>query len=1291
MNSNKKFVILLEIMVITFLVMSVVPVCGLNVSSADIYAYPNIVNPGDEITVTYSGAPGFELDWIAMYKVGDPNEAEYDMGYYLAGEKSGTLIFTAPDEPGDYEFRLFEDDGYTDITRSNVVRVQEGTTSATPPPIAEEGLVAHYPFDGDYKDYSGNDNDGIPKGSMAFTDAVLGKGASFDGKSWIEVSDSDSLDLSTALTFSVWLYKQDAGTGGWAVVFSKGDTSARDSNSPYALLHSYDGKSPSIGLVKNNYREMIGSTAKTNFSVWYLLTVTWDGADIKYYINGELKDTKEWVGTLPNSDSKLIIGSDPPGSTEYFRGFMDDLRIYDHALSGGEIKALYVGKEPSAPTTTPPPIDSEEVPVTVLTSSTILPTAGGLLTVESEDNELNGASLDIPARALTDDVMISIATTEDLPSDSPFGQVPVGELFVLEPSELTFDEPVTLTLPIPPGEETRNLYVGVWNDKTKQWDNLGGTIDGDFISVEIYHLSFYGIFYSGKSTVRIVNEQQLDETDLPITVTYVAGPVPPIEIEDGSLVLACRPLPPGGVQLKRDEFRIMELLPGRYHFVVSYPRPQPGVANSMWFTIPELQVGADDRLVDQTITIRDDGAESTDLFTALSINFSGRNVEPDTNFRPTIHIGADVPAGVNQAVLPVSQLETGTVQQLLIGPIKVDQLHREEITLSATVEDPEGSTLKYIWSVDGDPLSGIRTVNVGTTASGSRLIFDFSRSRAGTYTVYLTVYDDRGLFNEGRWTIVVIPNAKPYIDVVVDDRVVDFGRLDGQRRNNPMIPLWLGGIVNTIPPRRPNNHTQPFPADDVRLPLRLWRPIPNWGVYVIPPVQGEVSSSTELKRIVPTGVVPNNPTQYPQGMTCVYAIVADADADLIDAKFVLPEPIFFRGNFYTAIPLPDYPIGTLIDSYGVMDNYNAMLTEYANRGWLPVQPHNRTNATPAAAALVPFIAPIAPARITFTTGPPAWLGGPPVTVILPDPLRGEFPYVIAFDQSGIRNGSINPNDTVTEAPNPLGLIPQGTVYKVIVVEGSWDQGNAKGYLWMIPVTDDFWDPRHAPPPRVPTLFVNGVQKAICSYVGQTLPVIWEAPDDPDEGGQVRDRRIIYPDTIPLGGMFNIEARVSDSVGTQKRAFAWVAWPTPPNTTCESIEDQFKRDKCYYDLAKEKLDVSICDLIQAPWRRDNCYCCVAIGAQDSSICDKLPGISSYYGVCPEERSCNKADCYEAIAIIKQDVSFCDKIEFCDELVDQKCKDNCYIAVAKCKEGASICDQIKKRWLREFCYSVEPYNP
>ena len=153
MKSNRKF-ILLEILVITFFVMSVVPVCGLSDSSADISAYPSIVNPGDEITVTYSGAPGFEFDWIAMYEVGETNVSKW-CGWreFLAGKKSGTLTFTAPDEPGDYEFRLFEDDCYTYIARSNIVRVQDETT-----PTSEEAIILFEAnFDDGYAQGFGNE------------------------------------------------------------------------------------------------------------------------------------------------------------------------------------------------------------------------------------------------------------------------------------------------------------------------------------------------------------------------------------------------------------------------------------------------------------------------------------------------------------------------------------------------------------------------------------------------------------------------------------------------------------------------------------------------------------------------------------------------------------------------------------------------------------------------------------------------------------------------------------------------------------------------------------------------------------------------------------------------------------------------------------------------------------------------------------------------------------------------------------------------------------------------------
>jgi len=105
-----------------------VEIIALNLTN--ITASPLRVAPGGEISVDYSGAPGFETDWIAIYKAGAANE-EYGQWHYLRGETSGTLAFTAPEEEGEYEFRMFENwaggGGFSEIARSNMVQVATST------------------------------------------------------------------------------------------------------------------------------------------------------------------------------------------------------------------------------------------------------------------------------------------------------------------------------------------------------------------------------------------------------------------------------------------------------------------------------------------------------------------------------------------------------------------------------------------------------------------------------------------------------------------------------------------------------------------------------------------------------------------------------------------------------------------------------------------------------------------------------------------------------------------------------------------------------------------------------------------------------------------------------------------------------------------------------------------------------------------------------------------------------------------------------------------------------------
>jgi hypothetical protein len=232
---------------------------------------------------------------------------------------------------------------------------EEEITPTPAPPVTATGLVAFYPFDSDYQDNSGGGNHGTLKGSIPFVSAAVGNGAKFDGKSWLEVNDSVSLDLYDAYTFSAWIYKENAGAGGWSVILEKADSSAMDNRSPYGFAHTQDSYSPTVHFAYNNKLTTISSDTRTNFKEWNLTTVTWDGTNVRFYINGVLKATKSWNNTLPNSTSKLSIGRGPIGSTEYFVGIIDELRIYNRAISQEEITSLYGAGTPGsfAPTPTP--------------------------------------------------------------------------------------------------------------------------------------------------------------------------------------------------------------------------------------------------------------------------------------------------------------------------------------------------------------------------------------------------------------------------------------------------------------------------------------------------------------------------------------------------------------------------------------------------------------------------------------------------------------------------------------------------------------------------------------------------------------------------------------------------------------------------------------------------------------------------------------------------------------------------------------------------------------------------
>lgn len=116
------------------------------VLSASLSASPSLVASGEELTVEWVGPRGRDCrgggDWIAMYKVGDPDNTGATNGHsdlwftHVCGATSGTSKLRAPGQAGDYEFRFMVGDG--SIARSNPVTV---SASPTAPPLVPTLLI----------------------------------------------------------------------------------------------------------------------------------------------------------------------------------------------------------------------------------------------------------------------------------------------------------------------------------------------------------------------------------------------------------------------------------------------------------------------------------------------------------------------------------------------------------------------------------------------------------------------------------------------------------------------------------------------------------------------------------------------------------------------------------------------------------------------------------------------------------------------------------------------------------------------------------------------------------------------------------------------------------------------------------------------------------------------------------------------------------------------------------------------------------------------------------------------
>ncbi len=221
--------------------------------------------------------------------------------------------------------------------------------------VPTNGLVAYYPFNGNANDASGNGNNGTLNGGVTFQNDRFGnqsKSCNFNGDGFIEIPSLLNIQYNPT-TYSAWIRASSLVTDirplGAGVSIVGRDLCGQGIQGQLVVWHN-----PNVSINQQLDFYTGGSGVAFNYSVplnqWIHVVFSWDQNDtMKLYVNGQLIQStySSSSGFLSNGMPPFRIGSGAGNCTNnsigrsFWKGDIDEVTIYNRALSQSEITGLY--------------------------------------------------------------------------------------------------------------------------------------------------------------------------------------------------------------------------------------------------------------------------------------------------------------------------------------------------------------------------------------------------------------------------------------------------------------------------------------------------------------------------------------------------------------------------------------------------------------------------------------------------------------------------------------------------------------------------------------------------------------------------------------------------------------------------------------------------------------------------------------------------------------------------------------------------------------------------------------